>query len=190
MLNAIKKLTKSQPDAVKVLYSPSTIKSRVQRLGRQITNDYKGEQLNVIGVLKGSSIFYADLLREIDLPLKTDFVKVSSYGNNTSTSGVATLKSDIDIQVEDQHILLVEDIIDSGITAKFLIKHFHSKKTRSVKICTLLYKEQSSQSFAPDYVGFIIPDEFVVGYGLDYAEYYRNLPYVGILDTQRLHNLI
>ncbi len=170
-------------DIAEVLYSQEVLEKRVAEIGAQITKDYAGKNLMIIGILKGSNIFTSDLVRQIDLPLKMDFMVVSSYGNATESSGIVRIIKDLDESVEDYHLLIVEDIIDSGLTLHYLKKNLLSRNPQSVKICTLLDKpSRRKQNVEVDYVGFDVPDQFIVGYGIDYAELYRNLPYIGILD--------
>nr|WP_302595107.1 hypoxanthine phosphoribosyltransferase [uncultured Cellulosilyticum sp.] len=170
-------------DIAKVLYSQEALEKRVAELGAQITKDYAGKKLMVIGILKGSNIFTSDLVRHIDLPLQMDFMVVSSYGSATESSGVVRIIKDLDTSVEDTHLLIIEDIIDSGLTLHYLKENLLSRNPESVKICTLLDKPSRRKEHVDvDYVGFEVPDEFIVGYGIDYAERYRNLPYIGVLD--------
>ena len=166
----------------KVLLSEEEIKEIVSRLGREITEDYKGKNLLVVSVLKGSVMIMADLLREIKLPCRIDFMSVSSYGAGTVSSGNVKIIKDLDINLAGYDILIVEDILDSGATLSSLKEILLTRKPASVKICTFLDKpERRKANIVADYVGAVIPDEFVVGYGLDYDEKYRNLPFVGIL---------
>lgn len=169
-------------DIESVLMSEETLRKRVQELGAAISTDYAGKEILMVGVLRGAFVFMADLARAITIPLAIDFMAVSSYGASTSSSGVVRIIKDFDENVEGKHILIVEDIIDSGLTLKYLYNQILSRKPASVKICTLLDKPERRKADVPvDYNGFSIPDAFVVGYGLDYAERYRNLPYIGIL---------
>ncbi len=166
----------------KVLLSKEEITEIVSRLGAEITKDYKDKNLLVVSVLKGSVMIMADLLREIKLPLRIDFMAVSSYGSGTSSSGNVKIIKDLDINLAGYDILIVEDILDSGATLSSLKEILLTRKPNSVKICTFLDKpERRKADIKADYVGAQIPDEFVVGYGLDYDEKYRNLPYVGVL---------
>ena len=172
-------------DISEILLSQEVIKSRVEELGKQITNDYAGKDLVVVGVLRGGFVFLADLVREIDLPISVDFISVSSYGSGTSSTGVVRFLKDLDEEVSGRHVLVVEDIIDTGITLNYLLDNLRTRKPLSVEVCTLLSKpERRKVEINVAYNGFEIPDRFVVGYGLDYAETYRNLPYVGILDPK------
>lgn len=165
-----------------VLLSEEEIKAIVKRLGSEITADYKDKNLLVVSVLKGSVMIMADLLREIKLPCRIDFMSVSSYGAGTVSSGNVKIIKDLDINLAGYDILIVEDILDSGATLSSLKEILLTRKPASVKICTFLDKpERRKANIVADYVGAVIPDEFVVGYGLDYDEKYRNLPFVGIL---------
>lgn len=169
-------------DEVDVLYSQEQIKARVKELGQQISRDYQGEDLLVIGVLKGAFVFMADLVREIDLPLELDFISVSSYGTSTVSSGEVRITKDLDYSVEGKSVLLVEDIVDTGLTLNYIKEIFKKRNPYSVKICCLLDKPSRRKSpVRADYAGFSIEDHFVVGYGLDYAGKYRNYPAVCIL---------
>ncbi|MBO5852438.1 MAG: hypoxanthine phosphoribosyltransferase [Clostridia bacterium] len=169
-------------DVEKVLISEEELKEIIKRLGKQITEDYKDKNLLVVSVLKGSVMVMADLLREIKLPLRIDFMAVSSYGSGTTTSGSVKIIKDLDINLAGYDLLIVEDILDSGVTLSNLKEILLTRGPARVKICTLLDKpERRKADIVADYVGARIPDAFVVGYGLDYDEKYRNLPYVGIL---------
>jgi hypoxanthine phosphoribosyltransferase len=162
-----------------VVVSAERIAARVGELGKQITQDYQGRAPLLIGVLKGAFVFMTDLARAIDLPVSVDFMAVSSYGDATKTSGVVRIIKDLDIDLVDRDVILVEDIIESGLTLRYLLHNLRSRNPRSLRVCTLLLKEgEQRELVAPDYVGFSIPKEFVVGYGLDVAEEYRNLAYI------------
>jgi hypoxanthine phosphoribosyltransferase len=166
----------------RVLLDEQKIAERIAEMGKKISQDYQGKDLLLIGVLKGAFIFLADLVRSIDLPIALDFVAVSSYGHSTETTGVVRIIKDVDYPVTGKHILLVEDIVDSGLTLRYLAQVLAEQKPASLKICALLDKpERRKVSLDVDYVGFSIPNEFVVGYGLDYNGQYRNLPFVGAL---------
>ena len=174
-----------EKDLAKTLISQQEIQNIIKRLGEQITSDYKGKKLLLVSVLKGSVVFMADLIREIDLPCEIDFMVVSSYGSRTSTSGNVKILKDLNIDVNEYHILIVEDILDSGVTLSSLKQILKSRNPASFKICTFLDKpERRKADITADYVGAVVPDEFVVGYGLDYNEKYRNLPYVGVLKKE------
>ncbi|KAL3697097.1 hypothetical protein R1sor_011173 [Riccia sorocarpa] len=169
----------------KVLWSSKEIEKRVEELGAVITQDFAGKPLVIIGVATGAFLFLADLVRKIQLPVLVDFIRMQSYGNRTTSSGVATCVTDVRIDVKDKHVLLVEDIVDTGITLSTLVAHFGTKDVASFSVCTLLDKPSRRivpLQLAPGgnyYRGFECPDEFVVGYGMDYAERYRCLPYIG-----------
>lgn len=167
---------------IDVLLSEEDIAKRCKELGEQITRDYEGRPIHLIGVLKGSFLFLADLARQIDLDVSVDFLGLSSYGSSQETSGVVRMTSDLSIPIKDRDVLVVEDIIDTGLTVKYLMENLRTRMPRSVRICTLLFKPTNLRVEVPmDYVGFTIPDKFVIGYGLDYAEYCRNLPYIGVV---------
>lgn len=166
----------AQGERLEVLIPAQDIKARVQQLGERITQDYSDKELVLVGILKGSFVFTADLARAIDLPLQVDFMAVSSYGMSTKSSGVVRIVKDLDNSMEGKHVLVVEDIVDTGLTLNYIYGHVKSRGARSVKICTLLDKVSRRQVAVPvHYKGFDIPDAFVVGYGLDVQERYRNV---------------
>ena len=172
-------------DVERVLLSEKQLAERIVEMGREITADYAGKEILMIGVLRGAVLFMADLARAIKVPVAIDFMAVSSYGAGTSSSGVVRILKDLDENVEGKHVLVVEDIIDSGLTLNYLIDNLKSRQPASIKICTLLNKpERRKVDVDIAYNGFTIPDHFVVGYGLDYAEKYRNLPFIGILKPE------
>lgn len=172
-------------DIEKVLISEEQIRAKVAEIGRKITDDYEGKSLLMVSILKGSVIFMADLLREVKIPARIDFMSVSSYGAGVKTSGVVKIIKDLDIPLEGYDVLIVEDILDSGLTLHYIIDILKSRNPKSIKICTLLDKPESRKAdVKTDYYGFYIPNEFVVGYGLDYAEKYRNLPFIGVLKPE------
>lgn len=172
-------------DIKEVLISEETLAKRVHELGQEISADYADKEILMIGVLRGAVIFMADLARAIDRPVAIDFIAVSSYGASTHSSGVVRILKDLDEDVKDKHLLIVEDIVDSGLTLKYLVENLLSRKPASVKICTLLSKPSRRKvEVTVNYNGFTVPDRFVVGYGLDYAEKYRNLPFVGVLKPE------
>lgn len=172
-------------DIQEVLFTEAELNERISELGEQITADYEGKSLIVVGILKGSNIFTSDLVRKVNLPLKMDFMAVSSYGNATESTGVVKILKDLDRDIEGEHVLIVEDIVDSGLTLKYLKDILLTRNPASVKVCTLLDKPaRRKENIKPDYLGYEVPDEFIVGYGIDYAERYRNLPYVGILKRE------
>jgi len=170
------------PGVGEVLVSEEKLHERVVELGREVASDYEGRDLLLIGVLKGAVFFMADLMRELPLPCEVDFMAISSYGSATDSSGVVRILKDLDINIEERHVLIVEDIIDSGLTLSYLMRNFRSRAPASLEVCALLVK-QSAQKVRKSvrYVGFEIPDRFVIGYGLDFAERFRNLPYVAVL---------
>ena len=174
-----------EQDILKVLFSEEQLKTRVQELAQQITRDYAGKEIMLIAVLRGSFIFMADLCRAIDLPCTLDFMSVSSYGKGSSSSGQVQITKDLSEDISGRHIIVVEDILDSGNTLSYLLKLLEQRKPASIRLCTLLDKpERRVKQVEVHYSGFSIPDAFVVGYGLDYAEQYRNLPYIGILKPE------
>ena len=169
-------------DVEKILISQDELRAKNIELGQQITKDYQGEEVLVVGILKGSSIFMSDLIREIDLPLQIDYMVVSSYGASTESSGVVRIVKDLQHSIEGKHVLIIEDIVDTGLTLAYIKEILSGRGPASVKICTLLDKPaRRKKTFPLDYIGFEVPDEFIIGYGIDYAEYYRNLPFVGAL---------
>jgi hypoxanthine phosphoribosyltransferase len=172
-------------DIAEVLFTKEQIREKVEELGKIISREYKGLNPLCVCVLKGAVPFMADLIREIDIPIEMDFMDVSSYGNSTKSSGVVRIIKDLETSVEGRHVLIVEDIIDSGLTLSYLVEMLKARNAASVKIITMLDKpERRKVDLSPDYCGYTIPDAFVVGYGLDYAEKYRNLPYIGILKKE------
>ena len=167
---------------LEVLLSQEQIARRVRDLGAQIERDYQARDLVLLGVLKGSYIFISDLARAIDLPLAVDFIALSSYGEATESSGVVKITSDLSRPIEGKHVVIVEDIVDTGLTMRYLLDNMATRHPASVKLCTLLHKPARSRTRIPiDYLGFSIEDRYVVGYGLDSAEKYRNLPFIGVL---------
>lgn len=172
-------------DIEKCLVSQTEIAQKVAQLGEQISLDYAGRNLVVAGILKGSIVFLSDLIRQIKIPLYLDFMAVSSYGSSTMSSGVVRILKDLDKSIEGKDLLIVEDIIDSGLTLKYLLENLAARRPNSVNVCTLLDKPARRQTSVDiRYNGFVIPDEFVVGYGLDYNDKYRNLPGVYVLKKE------
>ncbi len=170
-------------EKVKVLIPETEVNKRISELGRQITQDYAGKKIHMICVLKGGVFFMCELAKRIDGPVSLDFMSVSSYGNGTTSSGAVRIVKDLDEPIEGEDVLIVEDIIDSGNTLHYLIEILHKRQPKSIRICTLLDKpERRVAQVEVDYSGFNIPDEFVVGYGLDYAQRYRNLPFIGVVE--------
>lgn len=169
-------------DIKEVLFTEEQLRQKVTEMGARITKDYAGKNPLIVSVLKGSYVFMADLTRRIDTKCNIDFMVVSSYGAGTKTSGEVQIIKDIETQIEGRDLLIVEDILDSGVTLSYLMKILQARGANSIRLCTLLSKpERRKVEVDIDYLGFEIPDEFVVGYGLDYAECYRNLPYIGVL---------
>jgi hypoxanthine phosphoribosyltransferase len=170
-----------------ILIDRETLAARVAELGTEISADYEGRDLLLIGVLKGAVFFMADLMRHLTVPCEVDFMAISSYGDATDSSGIVRILKDLDINIEGRHVLVVEDIIDSGLTLSYLIRNLESREPATLEVCALLTKPSRREIDVPvRYVGFEIPNKFVVGYGLDFAERYRNLPYVGVLDEHLL----
>lgn len=179
------KVKEFQQEIEEVLLEEEVIAERVRELGREISKDYEGKSLIVIGILKGALPFMADLIREISVPLRYDLMAVSSYGVSTKSSGVVQILKDVEISMENEEVLIVEDIIDTGLTLRYLVENFKSRRPAGVKIVTLLDKPTHRKvEITPDYNGFVIPDRFVVGYGLDYSERYRQLPMVAVLKRE------
>ena len=170
-----------------VLIDSESLQRRVAELGEEVSSDYAGRDLLLVGVLKGAVFFMADLMRHLAIPCEIDFMAISSYGDSTDSSGVVRILKDLDINIEGRDVLVVEDIIDSGLTLSYLRRTLSARKPGSLEICALLTKPERREVEVPlRYVGFEIPNRFVIGYGLDYAERYRNLPYVGVLDPDFL----
>ena len=173
-------------DIQQILITEEQIKARIAELGRELTAEYAGKNPVIVGVLKGVVVFYADMVRQIKVPCQMDFMWLSSYQGTNSTGGMV-VKRDVTVDVRDRHVLILEDIYDTGNSLDFTYRHLLSKGPASLKICTLLDKPERRKpgiTLKPDYVGFTVPNEFVVGYGLDYNEQYRNLPYVGVLKSE------
>jgi hypoxanthine phosphoribosyltransferase len=170
-----------------VLIETETLGGRVAELGAEISSDYEGRDLLLIGVLKGAVFFMADLMRRLTIPCEVDFMAISSYGASTDSSGVVRILKDLDINIEGRHVLVVEDIIDSGLTLSYLMRNLESREPETLEVCALLTKPDRREIDVPvRYVGFEIPNRFVIGYGLDFAERYRNLPYVAVLSDDAL----
>lgn len=173
---------KPEDDLESVLLSEDVVQARVRELGEQITRDYRGRPLVLVCVLKGAAPFFVDLVRSIALPVHLDFIAISSYGASTKSSGVVRFLKDLDSPIEGKDVLIVEDIVDTGLTLRYILDNLTTRQPASIKICGLLLKERQRHEDVPvEYVGFQIPDKFVVGYGLDFAERYRNLSYIGVL---------
>jgi hypoxanthine phosphoribosyltransferase len=170
-----------------ILIEPGVLSARVAELGAEISADYEGRDLLLIGVLKGAVFFMADLMRKLTIPCEIDFMAISSYGASTDSSGVVRILKDLDINIEGRHVLVVEDIIDSGLTLSYLMRNLESREPATLEICALLTKPDRREIEVPvRYVGFEIPNRFVIGYGLDFGERYRNLPYVAVLSDDAL----
>lgn len=172
-------------DIAEVLVTDEQIKERTAQLARQIDEDYRGKDLVLVCVLKGGVLFLADLMRQLTIPHAIDFMATSSYGSSTESSGVVRILKDLDSPIEGRHVLIVEDIIDTGLTLNYLLRILEERKPASLRVCTLLNKPSRRKVDVPvDYIGFNIPNAFVVGYGLDYGQLYRNLPFVGVLKPE------
>ena len=182
--------TELERAVTEVLIEEDTLRRRVSELGEEISADYEGRDLLLIGVLKGAVFFMADLMRRLTVPCEIDFMAISSYAGATESSGVVRILKDLDMNIEGRDVLVVEDIIDSGLTLSYLMRNLESREPASLEICALLTKPERREIDVPvRYVGFEIPNRFVVGYGLDFDEKYRNLPYVGVLDPELEANL-
>lgn len=174
-------------DVKKVLFDKEAVRKRVEELGRELSDIYRGEPLVMVCTLRGACIFFADLIREMDIPMEIDFLQASSYGDGTETSGVVKINKDISTDIFGKNVVIVEDITDSGVTMHALLKVLRTRGAKTLKVCTLLDKPARRKvDFVPDYIGFSIPDEFIIGYGLDYAQKYRNIPEVCVIDTDKI----
>ena len=168
-----------------VLIDETALRQRIEELGEEISTDYAGREVLLVGVLKGAVFFMADLMRHLTIPCEVDFMAISSYGDTTDSSGVVRILKDLDINIEGRDVLVVEDIIDSGLTLSYLMRNLESREPASLEICALLTKPERREIDVPvRWIGFEIPNRFVIGYGLDFAERYRNLPYVGVLSDE------
>jgi hypoxanthine phosphoribosyltransferase len=171
------------PDIGEVLVQKDALEHRVRQLGEEISRDYEGRELLLVGVLKGAIFFLSDLMRRIDVPCEVDFMAVASYGSATDTSGIVRILKDLDAAIEGRHVLIVEDIVDSGLTLQYLLRTLEARNPASLEVCALLTKPDRRKVDLPArYIGFEIPDKFAVGYGLDHAERFRNLPYIAALN--------
>ncbi|WP_035437892.1 hypoxanthine phosphoribosyltransferase [Atopobium sp. oral taxon 810] len=179
-------MAEQHPDIESVLLSEDDIRSIVSRMGAEITKDYEGKNPLLVAVLRGAVVFTADLIRAIECPMSVDFMAVSSYGDGVKSSGVVRIVKDLDTKIEGRDVLIVEDILDSGLTLSYLIRMLQSRNPASVRVATFAVKdiEGKKPAVAPTYVGTHVPDSFIVGYGLDFAERYRNLPYIGVLKPE------
>lgn len=175
-------MTELNPDIADIVLSEDDIQTRVAQMGKQISEDYRSDDLLLVGVLKGAFVMMADIARAITIPAEFDFMAVSSYGSSTRTSGIVRILKDLDLDIAGRKVLIIEDIVDSGLTLSYLLKNLKQRKPRSLEICALMTKPEVQEvTLDIRYHGFAIPPEFVVGYGLDYRQRYRNLPYVGTL---------
>ena len=180
-----------EKDIAQVLLSEEQLQTRIRELGQQLAQDYRGKNPTMVCILKGAIMFYTDLLRAMPIPLSMDFMAVSSYGNRTKSSGEVEIRKDLSTSIEGKHVVIVEDIVDSGFTLTYLTRLLQTRGAASIKLCTLLDKPPRRApgiTLKADYSGFEVGNEFVVGYGLDYAERYRNLPYIGILKPEVYEN--
>ena len=172
-------------DKISVLIPEEKVNAKIKELGEQISRDYEGKEVHIICILKGGVFFACELAKRITVPVSLDFMQVSSYGNQTKSTGVVRIKKDLDDTMEGKHVIIAEDIIDSGKTLHYLIPVLEQRNPASIKLCAMLNKpDRREVDVKIDYLGFDIPDEFVVGYGLDYAQKYRNLPYIGVVDSE------
>ena len=177
--------TELQRGVAEVLIDEQSLRARVAELGEEVSADYRGREPLLIGVLKGAVFFMADFMRQLTVPCEIDFMAISSYGAATDSSGVVRILKDLDINIEGRDVLVVEDIIDSGLTLSYLMRNLEAREPASLEVCALLTKPERREIDVPvRYVGFEIPNRFVIGYGLDFAERYRNLPYVAVLDPE------
>jgi hypoxanthine phosphoribosyltransferase len=177
--------TELEGAVTEILVDEETLRNRVAELGEEVSRDYAGRDLLLIGVLKGAVFFMADLMRQLTVPCEIDFMAISSYGASTDSSGVVRILKDLDINIEGREVLVVEDIIDSGLTLSYLMRNLEARQPASLEVCALMTKPERREIDVPvRYIGFEIPNRFVIGYGLDFAERYRNLPYVGVLDPE------
>ncbi|MDX6454285.1 MAG: hypoxanthine phosphoribosyltransferase [Gaiellaceae bacterium] len=177
--------TELEAAVTEILIDQDALQRRIAELGEEISADYTGRDLLLVGVLKGAVFFMADLMRGLSIPCEIDFMAISSYGDSTDSSGVVRILKDLDINIEGRDVLVVEDIIDSGLTLSYLMRNLEAREPASLEICALLTKPERREIEVPvRYVGFEIPNRFVIGYGLDFGERYRNLPYVGVLDPR------
>ncbi|RPI29838.1 MAG: hypoxanthine phosphoribosyltransferase [Acidobacteria bacterium] len=175
-------MTKAKTEGPRVLIEAARIKRRVRALGKRITRDYQGQTPLLVGVLRGAAVFLSDLIRHVDLKLEVDFIAMSSYGSATETSGQVQLLKDLESSIDGSHVILVEDIVDTGLTLNYLVGNLRSRNPASLRVCALLSKPSRRKlEVAIDYLGFEVPDRFVVGYGLDFDQQFRNLPYIGVL---------
>ena len=177
---------KKMADKISVMFTEEEVNARIREMGAQISKDYEGKSVHLVAILKGATFFACELAKRITVPVTLDFMSVSSYGNSTESSGVVRIIKDLDDPLEGENVLVVEDIVDTGNTLSYLLDNLQKRGSASVKLCTLLNKpDRRIKEVNVDYTGFVIPDAFVVGYGLDYAQNYRNLPYIGVVETDQ-----
>ena len=182
------RMSSMMPDVKEVLITSEEIEEKVREIGARITEDYRGEKLLLIGILRGAVVVMSDLMRNIDLPCELDFMDISSYGTGTSSSGVVRILKDLEEDITDRHVLIVEDIIDTGLTLSYLMRSLLARKPASLEICALLSKPSRRRAnLDVRYLGFEVPDEFVIGYGIDFAGAYRNLPDIHVLEQEAAH---
>lgn len=178
-------MRKMTDDICKILFSEEKLVSIVQKMGARISRDYEGKNLLMVSVLKGSVVFMSDLMRSVTIPCSIDFMATSSYGSGVKSTGVVKIVKDLDIDLKGYDVLVVEDILDSGLTLSYILELLQARKPKSIRLCTLFDKpDRRTVNITADYVGSVVPDEFIVGYGLDYNQKYRNLPFVGILKPE------
>jgi hypoxanthine phosphoribosyltransferase len=176
---------RSHVTRIAMMLSPEEIDRRLREMGREISEDYAGKQLVLVGVLRGAFMFLSDLCRHITIPIEIDFLGLESYGDETTSSGVVRMTSDLSRPIQGKHVLIVEDIVDTGLTARYLIQNLETRKPASLAMCALLEKPSNNVGGVPiRYLGFTIPDQFVIGYGMDYASLYRNVPYIGVIEKE------
>ena len=170
-------------DKITVLYTEEQVNERIRQMGEEISRDYEGKSIHLVAILKGATFFACELAKRITVPVTLDFMSVSIYGDATVSSGIVNINKDLDEHIEGKNVLVVEDIVDTGNTLSYLLDNLQKRGSASVKLCTLLSKpDRREKDVKVDYTGFVIPDKFVVGYGLDYAQNYRNLPYIGVIE--------
>lgn len=180
------KVSSLTDDIDQVLIDEETLQAKIAELGEILNRAYEGQEIMLIGVLKGAIMFMVDLVRHLSIPVTLDFMAISSYGASTESSGVVRILKDLDLSIEGKHVVIVEDIVDSGLTLSYLADYLRKRNPASLEICALLNKpDRRTSDVKIDYMGFDIPDKFVVGYGLDYAELYRNLPFIGVLKPEK-----
>ena len=178
-------MTPRAPEIGEILVQADVLQRRIRELGQEISRDYEGEELLLVCVLKGAVFFLSDLMRQLEVPCEVDFMAVASYGDATDSSGVVRILKDLDAPIEGRHVLIVEDIVDSGLTLKYLLRNLAARRPKTLEVCALLTKpERRKAQIDAKYIGFEIPNRFVIGYGLDHAERHRNLPFVAALSTK------